>query len=177
MRLRPRPPSPVSAESLAPFSVWMSSPKLFLSPFIFQLPPTKNFLGAMAEATGAKQQRRRRRSATARSSGGRFYRPAGREAPPPVAPPPGSLPTPWASAAGRPPLGDGRGPSSEAALGAKPAPKLRAPPHENHATSLLRTEARTAAVPEFRLAGPQPHRTRSPARISTFILSLVYFGM
>lgn len=42
--------SPVSAGTLAAFRVLMSSPRLFFLPFIFQFPPTKNFLeGAMAE--------------------------------------------------------------------------------------------------------------------------------
>lgn len=45
--------SPVSAGILAPLSVWMSSPRLFLSPFIFQLPPTKKCRGAMAGAAAA----------------------------------------------------------------------------------------------------------------------------
>lgn len=35
---------PTLGSTLAPFMVWMSSPRLFLSPFIFQFPPTKNFL-------------------------------------------------------------------------------------------------------------------------------------
>ena len=41
--------SPVSAGTLAAFRVLMSSPRLFFRPFIFQFPPTKNFLeGAIA---------------------------------------------------------------------------------------------------------------------------------
>lgn len=65
-------PSPVSAESLALFSVWMSSPRLFLSPFIFQLPPTKNFLGAMAGRSGSRTapEDTRRSAATARAATG-----------------------------------------------------------------------------------------------------------
>lgn len=40
----------MSAGTLAAFRVLMSSPRLFFLPFIFQFPPTKNFLeGAMAE--------------------------------------------------------------------------------------------------------------------------------
>lgn len=39
----------MSAGTLAAFRVLMSSPRPFFRPFIFQLPPTKNFLeGAMA---------------------------------------------------------------------------------------------------------------------------------
>lgn len=39
--------APVSGLSLALFNVLASSSMLFLSPFIFQLPPTKNFLPVM----------------------------------------------------------------------------------------------------------------------------------
>jgi len=39
--------APVSGLSLALFKVLASSSMLFLSPFIFQLPPTKNFLPVM----------------------------------------------------------------------------------------------------------------------------------
>ena len=39
----------MSAGTLAAFRVVMSSPRFFFRPFIFQFPPTKNFLeGAMA---------------------------------------------------------------------------------------------------------------------------------
>lgn len=40
---------PVSGLSVAVLRVFMRSPKLFLSPFIFQFPPTKNFLGDMVD--------------------------------------------------------------------------------------------------------------------------------
>lgn len=39
---------PTLGSTLAPFMVLMSSPRLFLSPFIFQFPPTKNFLVMIA---------------------------------------------------------------------------------------------------------------------------------
>lgn len=47
-------PPPVSVLILALFKVLMSSPRLFLSPFIFQFPPTKNFLGDMSAAANAE---------------------------------------------------------------------------------------------------------------------------
>lgn len=84
-------PSPVSAESLALFSVWMSSPRLFLSPFIFQLPPTKNFLGAMAGTNGSGAGT----GGDAKVSGGNangdrrlFYSPEAAETTPPACPAP-----------------------------------------------------------------------------------------
>lgn len=40
---------PTLVSTLAPFRVSMSSPRLFLSPFIFQFPPTKNFLDISAD--------------------------------------------------------------------------------------------------------------------------------
>lgn len=41
---------PVSSCKLASLSVWMSAPRLCLSPFIFQFPPTKNLREAMTHA-------------------------------------------------------------------------------------------------------------------------------
>lgn len=45
--------APVSGLSLALFNVLASSSMLFLSPFIFQLPPTKNFLPVMIAKSAA----------------------------------------------------------------------------------------------------------------------------
>lgn len=43
---------PTLGSTLAPFRVWMRSPRLFLSPFIFQFPPTKNSLLMFAAFQG-----------------------------------------------------------------------------------------------------------------------------
>lgn len=41
---------PTLPSTLASFKVWIRSPRLFLSPFIFQFPPTKNFLDIFADS-------------------------------------------------------------------------------------------------------------------------------
>lgn len=80
---------PVSAGTFASLRVWMSSERLFLSPFIFQFPPTKNFLGAMMGVPGpsARELRRRREGQRAQRQRGTSLRAPfieTRESPPPT---------------------------------------------------------------------------------------------